>query len=95
MTTPIAKQAKFPLGQIVATAHAMAALDHTDMQLALHRHVTGDWGDLCTEDRASNEQALLHGSRLLSVYHSTKGVKFYVITEWDRSLTTILLPSDY
>ncbi len=88
-------QPKFTLGQIVATAHAMAVLDHPDMQLALQRHLTGDWGDLCTEDRAANEQALLHGSRLFSVYHSTKGVKFYVITEWDRSLTTILLPSDY
>jgi hypothetical protein len=95
MTTPIVLKAKFLLGQIVATAHAMASLDNFDVQLALQRHIQGDWGEVGKEDRAANEQALLNGARLLSIYRSSKGVKFYVITEWDRSLTTILLPSDY
>jgi hypothetical protein len=65
------------------------------MQPALQRHVTGDWGELCPEDIEANEQALLNGARLLSAYRSAKGVKFWIITEWDRSVTTILLPEDY
>lgn len=86
---------RFPLGEIVATANAMANLAHTDMQPALQRHVNGDWGELCPVDIQANEQALLDGARLLSVYRSAKGVKFWIITEWDRSVTTILLPEDY
>ena len=62
---------------------------------ALRRHATGDWGELNTEDRLANENALLRGHRLFSAYHSAAGVKFYVITEWDRSVTTVLLPEDY
>ena len=73
----------------------MAALASTDMQPALQRHASGEWGDLCKEDIEANEHALLHGGRLFSKYRSSRGVKFYVITEWDRSLTTILLPEDY
>ena len=95
MNTPIVQETKFPLGQIVATAHAMATLPGPDMQLALHRHVTGDWGKVGKEDRQANEQALLNGTRLLSIYESSKGVKFWIITEADRSATTVLLPEDY
>ena len=86
---------KFALGEVVATAHAMATLPSIDMQLALQRHVTGDWGKVGKEDREANEQALLNGTRLLSVYESSKGVKFWIITEADRSATTVLLPEDY
>ena len=85
----------FPLGEIVATAHAMATLAHTDMQPALQRHVNGDWGEVEEDDREANERSLLHGDRLLSVYRSSKGVKFWIITEVDRSATTVLLPEDY
>lgn len=95
MKTPTVPKTKFPLGQIVATAHAMATLANTDMQLALQRHATGDWGDVGKEDRAANEQALLEGTRLLSIYRSSQGVKFWIITEADRSATTVLLPEDY
>jgi hypothetical protein len=65
-----------------------------DVLKSLCRHHHGDWGTLDPEDWKANEDALRHGNRLLSVYHS-RGVKFYVITEWDRSYTTVMLPEDY
>ncbi|MBH1829224.1 plasmid related protein [Stenotrophomonas maltophilia] len=58
------------------------------------RHVRGDFGDLCDEDRESNRQAIQYGSRVLSSYE-LKGGKVWIITEADRSVTTVLLPSDY
>ena len=88
-------QPKFPLGRTVITRNALSALPHEDVCAALSRHAAGDWGDLDAEDRAANEAALLDGSRQLSVYRTTLEKRFYVITEWDRSLTTILLPEDY
>jgi hypothetical protein len=83
------------LGQLFITANALHCLTDEDVRLAIHRHSNGDWGDLETEDQSANDHALAKGGRLLSAYHSTAGTKFYVITEWDRSLTTILLPEDY
>ena len=62
---------------------------------ALARHLQGDWGEVDKEDWQANEVALVEGERILSVYHSSTGVKLYVMTEHDRSVTTILLPSDY
>jgi hypothetical protein len=62
--------------------------------LALGRHLRGDWGDLGVEDRRANEDALRGGDRILSAYHEN-GIKFYIITEWDRSATTVLLPEEY
>ncbi len=56
---------------------------------------SGDWGEVCVEDWDANELALQNGTRLLSTYTSTAGIKFWIITEWDRSITTILLPEDY
>jgi len=61
---------------------------------ALGRHVRGDWGDVDAEDRAANDRALREGTRVLSSYRAG-GVKFWVITEADRSATTVLLPSEY
>ena len=61
----------------------------------LGRHQAGDWGDLGEEDTQANQRALEVGERLLSVYRTPSGIKTYVITEWDRSVTTILLPEDY
>ena len=83
------------LGQIVATPNALELVDQADITAALQRHVNGDWGDLCAEDKAVNDQALVEGSRILSAYQSTNGKKFWIITEADRSATTILLPEDY
>ncbi len=88
-------EAKFPLGQTVITSAAMAAIPWPEVLAALGRHTAGDWGEVCDEDRQENERALREGSRLLSVYHSATDVKFYVITEHDRSVTTVLLPEDY
>jgi hypothetical protein len=87
-------KSKFPLGQIVATANATAQLDPESIQEALTRHAAGDWGDVCPEDAKSNAEALKHGDRLLSVYGTGEG-KFWIITEWDRSVTTVLMPEDY
>ena len=87
--------AKFPLGQVVITPAAKAALIDQDVQGALARHVVGDWGDLVEADKAENELSLREGFRLLSSYRATDGTKFWIITEADRSVTTILLPDDY
>ena len=86
---------KFQPGRIVVTRTAVEVLLPEDMFSGLARHLHGDWGDVDQEDWQANEAALEEGTRLLSVYRSSAEEKFYVITEHDRSLTTILLPSDY
>lgn len=86
---------KFPLGQCVITASARATLHPDDVPDAVARHGSGDWGDLCDADRHENERSLADGGRLFSVYADRDGVRFYVITEHDRSVTTVLLPEDY
>ena len=83
------------LGQTVITANAAEALHPADVVAALRRHAHGDWGEVCAEDAAENELSLTEGSRLLSAYTDRSGVKFWIITEWDRSSTTVLLPEDY
>ena len=86
--------ATFPLGQVVMTANAAAQLAAEDIEKALTRHASGDWGEVCEEDRKENELSLKEGFRLLSVYRSGE-TKFWIITEADRSVTTVLLPEDY
>lgn len=88
-------QPKFPLGQIVATPNALRRVTQAEIEDGLTRHAAGDWGEMCENDRQQNEHALNEGSRLLSVYHAAHGVKFWIITEADRSVTTVLLPEDY
>ena len=90
-----ATEPKFSLGQIVITANANAVLPELDVVLALQRHHSGDWGDVDEHDRQMNEDALRNGDRLVSIYKSVRDQKFYIITEWDRSVTTVLLPEDY
>lgn len=85
----------FKLGKIVATSNAWAVLEQSDVDTAIMRHSQNDWGDLCEVDWQLNDTALVHVGRLFSVYHSAKGHKFYVITEADKSVTTLLLPEDY
>ena len=87
--------ARFPLGQLFATPGVLAEVSTTDISSALARHAIADWGDLDPEDIKENDRALEHGSRLFSAYHSSTRVKFWIITEWDRSVTTVLLPSEY
>ena len=88
-------QSKFPLGEIVITATALKTIPPADVQRALARHARGDWGDLCHDDRRDNELSLKYGYRLLSAYCAADGTKFWIITEADRSVTTVLLPEDY
>jgi len=85
------------LGQVVATPGALAALDQADMTPLplLVRHARGDWGDLDDEDRQANDDAVRNGGRVLSAYHLPTGEKLWIITEADRSSTTLLLPSEY
>ena len=90
----VATPTKFPLGQIAVTANAQAQLDPAAIQDGLRRHAAGDWGELCQDDRQENELSLEEGGRLMSVYRCGN-VKFWIITEADRSATTVLLPEDY
>ena len=87
--------AKFPLGRLVATTAVLASVSHEDIATGLARHLQGDWGDLDNDDRSANDRALIEGSRLLSAYHAANGTKFWIISEWDRSISTVLLPEDY
>lgn len=87
--------AKFALGHIVATPAALSLLNPDEQLVALSRHASGDWGYLCPEDKAANDEALTEGLRILSSFKTSSGTKFWIITEADRSSTTILLPSDY
>lgn len=86
---------KFALGQTVITSAAAAVLPDHEVRAALARHARGDWGALGAEDWASNDRALVEGTRLLSAYCSQGGIRFWIISEGDRSITTVLLPEDY
>ena len=85
----------FPLGQVVATPGVLAAVPADEITTALRRHAGGDWGTVCPEDQRENELSLKEGFRLLSAYQASNGTKFWVITEADRSATTVLLPEEY
>ena len=88
---------KFSPGTVVATPGALEAfrVSGDDPFAYLVRHIGGNWGDVDEHDRKENELSLRHGLRLLSVYTLSTGIKFWVITEADRSVTTFLLPSEY
>ncbi len=92
---PLVRAVAFPLGQMLMTPGVGEQVPPSELLQALRRHARGDWGDLDPEDRAANDRALKEGARLLSAYHSKAGVKFWIITEADRSATTALLPSEY
>ena len=86
---------RFPFGQTVITSNALARLHAEDVYQALGRHARGDWGELGPEDVAENELSLKQGFRLLSAYTDRNGTKFWIITEANREVTTVLLPEDY
>lgn len=104
-------RAKFPLGQIVATPGALALLERAGFSAValLSRHLNGDWGDCCADDHATNDLAVNQGMRVLSVYRLVDAERLagtpmplraklptlWIITEWDRSVTTLLLPRGY
>ncbi|TWU34880.1 hypothetical protein [Novipirellula artificiosorum] len=91
----ITEKPKFEYGYLSVTPGAAEEIEQVDVFAAIHRHLAGDWGDCCKEDWEANEEALIVGSRLFSVYKDRKGTKFWIITEAGRHATTVLLPSEY
>ncbi len=96
MLTNIRIGPKFPLGRLFITATAVSALQESGQSPIdfLCRHVRGDHGCLCTEDKQLNAQALTNGGRILSAFTTLKGAKLWIVTEADRSSTTLLLPEE-
>ena len=90
-------KALFPLGQVVATPGALAEMEASGESLFsyLQRHLSGDWGEIDAHDRCENELSLREGFRLMSVYTLSNGIRFWIITEADRSSTCVLLPEEY
>lgn len=94
----VAHQARFPAGQLVMTAgiDALVRQGRLNPSPYLQRHLSGDWGDLDDSDRRQNDAALQSGKdRLFSSYQVAPDLKLWIITEWDRSVTTLLLPEEY
>ena len=89
------QRTRFSLGQTLITPGAMEALHQEDVRSAMRRHSQGDWGNCSRDDREANDQALVDGGRMFSVYQDKFGTRFWIITEADRSSTTVLLPSEY
>src|SRR4051812_1340702 len=87
----------FALGQVVATPAALNAIAELGLSppALIHRHVTGDWSDLGAEDQQENLIAIRSSLRVFSSYKFSASVKIWIITEADRSLTTLLLPDEY
>ena len=85
----------FPLGNVYQTPGVLAAIPSEDVFQALARHQSGDWGDLDETEKQENEFSLGYPLRLFSAYRAQTGVKFWIMTEADRSATTVLLPSEY
>ena len=87
---------RLPLGRVVATEGALRVMAEAekDPLSYLARHAAGDWGELCSQDRWENELSLRHGWRVLSSY-PVGDTRIWVITEADRSATTLLLPEEY
>ena len=96
MSENINDNRRLPLGRVCLAASAMEVLQNNDIAKALLRHSTGDWGEgVSKADWELNNHALKNDERVLSIYSSVSGVRFWVLTEADRSYTTILLPNDY
>jgi len=96
MVTEVIVDKKFELGQLIMTQSIPFVLTPEEVANALLSHSLGNWGDICEADKKANDNAVANNDdRIFSVYHSRKVQKFYIITEWDRSVTTILLPNEY
>ncbi len=92
----IAELAKlFPMGIVVVTPGAHSKLSADDILASLFRHMHGDWGNLDEHDWRANEDAVEYGGRIFSQYARRDGSNYWIITECDRSVTTVLLPSEY
>ena len=88
-------KSRVPLGRVVITAHAQDILSSTDINAGLSRHQSGDWGEVSKADWRANDGALKSGERILSAYTGKGGKHFWIITESDRSHTTVMMPEDY
>lgn len=88
-------QPLFQIGNLFATPNAISQVTNDEIQAALARHQKGDWGEVCKEDLLANNVAVVNETRILSAYKTSKGKKFWIITEADRSSTTVLMPEDY
>lgn len=89
----------FALGQVMATSGVAQLMEDPSIQdelaLMLARHLGGDYGDMCEEDKQANTDALKDEGRIMSSYLTSSNVKIWIITEWDRSVTTFLFPDEY
>ena len=88
------------IGQLLVTAGIRSEIDESSdferfVRKSFSRHATGDWGEMCEEDKAYNDYSLDNDGRLFSSYTYNEDIKIWIITEWDRSATTILFPSEY
>ena len=97
---PNLSHARFPLGQLAATPGVLDLLEqhHANLFDLLARHANGDWGDVCAEDAYANDQALIHGGRLLSSYTlvpGNLGSRVWLLSAQNRSATTAIMPSEY
>ena len=92
---PLARQVSFSLGQTMMTPGAMQALAPDEVVTFVARHARGDWGEVCDADWNENDFSVEKGFRILSSYTSRAGTKVWIITEADRSATTVLLPDEY
>lgn len=88
-------EASFVLGRLYVSRQAWDALPYVEIIDCIRRHSAGDWGLVCDDDWQANDQALKEGARLLSTYETDGGIPFWIITEADRSATTVLLPEEY
>lgn len=92
---PAVPEPRFPLGRLLGTPAALRRVPHLEIFKALCRHAAGDWGTATQLDARANNHALTAGERLFSAYVATDHTRFWIITEADRSATTIMLPEDY
>lgn len=96
-SAPAPIQSRLPLGRLLATPGALEVLETSGVTIfsLVNRHARHDWGDLCDDDRRQNNMAATSGQRVLSSYLLPNKRTVWIITEWDRSATTVLLPDDY
>ena len=92
---PRSGKPQFSLGELVATPNALRSVPQEELLAAVARHHGGDWGEIDPLDKKANDAALIHGGRLFSAYKVRDGTRFWIITEADYSVTTVLLPDDY
>ena len=93
--TALKSKRRFSLGKLYMTRGVMDGVSAMDVWHGVMRHADCDWGDVCEEDWKLNDAALKDDGRLLSVYTTSNTRRFWIITEWDRSATTVLLPEEY